>query len=117
MRVYLAGPMSGLPELNADGFRKAARYAKDQGWTVYNPHDTKPSHPGEACVTQAVTDLITHRGLSHTYTCWLAASMAEIPRCDALLMLPGWERSRGALIEWDHAVKRGMVIYYLPEEN
>jgi hypothetical protein len=116
MRVYLAGPMSDLPEYNADGFRKAARYAKAQGWTVFSPHDTKPSHGGQPCIGDPAT-WTYHRGLTHTYACWLAASMAEMVRCDALLMLPGWEDSRGARIEWDHAVKRGMVIYYLPEEN
>lgn len=114
MRVYLAGPMADLPDHNAEGFRKATWHAKNMGWTVYNPHNTRPSHGGQLCAGPEAP-LILHRGLSHTRSCWLAASMAEMPRCDAVLMLPGWEASRGATAEWDHAVKSGMVIYYMPD--
>lgn len=38
-------------------------------------------------------------------------SLAMMARCDAVLMLPNWRRSRGARIERWVAARRGMPVY------
>lgn len=44
---------------------------------------------------------------------WLAATIALLERCDAILMLPGWESSRGACAELERAQsKLGMRVFY-----
>lgn len=35
-----------------------------------------------------------------------------ISRCDAVLMLPGWERSKGSNIERDFALKKDIPVFY-----
>lgn len=37
MRVYIAGPMTGLPEYNFPAFHAAAKAWRDAGWEVLNP--------------------------------------------------------------------------------
>ncbi len=36
-RIYLAGPMTGLPDYNFPAFMKAAAYLRSQGAIVFNP--------------------------------------------------------------------------------
>ena len=45
------------------------------------------------------------------YETWMAQSFAVIGRCTALLMLPHWEQSSGALRERSWAESRGMPVY------
>jgi hypothetical protein len=60
------------------------------------------------------------QGFQHSdlpWEIWMLGDLAFIARMqpergDALLMLPGWEESRGACIERDYAVERGLDIYY-----
>jgi hypothetical protein len=113
MRVYLAGPMTGMAKWNVAGFRSAAAYARRQSWTPVSPIDTRPQHDGPCPVGEMQT---TEHG-THSYPCWFAASLAQMVTCDAVLMLPGWEDSRGAKAEWEHASRSGMTIHYLPTER
>ena len=39
-----------------------------------------------------------------------------IARCDAILMLPGWERSEGSQMEYRRATELGMPVYLSVEE-
>jgi hypothetical protein len=41
MRVYLAGPMTGMAKWNVAGFRSAAAYARRQSWTPVSPEDSR----------------------------------------------------------------------------
>lgn len=47
---------------------------------------------------------------------WLEATLEHLHRCDAILMLPGWEKSQGAVGEQAAAVKDGKPVFYsIPE--
>lgn len=48
---------------------------------------------------------------------WLKGDLEMLRRCDFVVMLPGWERSHGAMAERDFAVKRGIPVYYWPEDR
>ena len=41
-----------------------------------------------------------------------AYSMAWVPACDAMLMMPGWRDSAGAQAEFDFAAPLGMSVYF-----
>jgi len=45
MRIYIAGPMTGLPEFNYPAFNAAAEYLRSLGHHVENPAD----NPVPAC--------------------------------------------------------------------
>ena len=36
-KVYLAGPMRGLPRYNFDAFDRAAKYLREDGYAVFSP--------------------------------------------------------------------------------
>lgn len=92
MKIYLAGPMTGLPDLNFPAFHAAARALRAQGHEVVNP--------AEICPDKEMK--------------WADAmkrDIAELVTCDAVVVLPGWEKSRGASIEVDLAAKLELGVF------
>jgi hypothetical protein len=82
-RVYIAGPMTGLPEFNFPAFHAAAKAWREAGWEVFNPAE---SFDGR-------TDL--------AYRDYVAADLTALRSCDAIAMLDGWdgENARGSVWE------------------
>lgn len=79
-RIYIAGPMTGYPELNFPAFHAAAAQLRAAGFVAVNPAEINadPTAGWNQCMRQDIAQLVT---------------------CDALVLLPGWEHSRGATIE------------------
>lgn len=95
-RIYVAGPMTGLPDLNFPAFHAAATALRERGHAVVNPAEinTDPSACWHACMRADIRELVT---------------------CDAVALLPGWERSRGATLEHFLAVQLGMSVWRVEE--
>ncbi|KQR50128.1 DUF4406 domain-containing protein [Acidovorax sp. Leaf160] len=92
-RIYVAGPMSGYPQLNFPAFHAAAAALREAGHHVENPAEIN-ADPNAA---------------------WLDCMRADIARlvtCDAVYMLPGWEQSRGARIEQQLAAGLGLDVLH-----
>lgn len=91
MRVYIAGPMSGIQALNFPAFHAAAARLRAEGFDVVNPAEINPDPAAgwEACMRADIAQLIT---------------------CDAIALLPGWQRSRGATLEHHIATALGLAI-------
>lgn len=98
--------MTGLPEFNKAAFDAAAKYVESMGWTAVNPYHADPTHEG-AC-SKGTGD--RHE---HPWECWMKASLCMMLTCEAVLLLPGWENSRGATIEHDLAKQCGMQVSFL----
>lgn len=90
-RAYIAGPMTGMPDLNFPAFNQAAATLRASGFEVVNPAEINPDHTmeWEECMRRDI---------------------AELVRCDSIYMLPGWERSKGATLEHHIAERLGMLI-------
>jgi hypothetical protein len=88
-RLYLAGPMTGLPAFNFPAFHAEAARLRAIGYHVENPAENKapPCDTWEGYMRLAVAQLVT---------------------CDAVALLPGWQDSRGARIEQRLALDLGM---------
>lgn len=93
LRVYLSGAMTGMPELNFPAFHAAAARLRAQGWDVVNP---------------AELDAQDDKAL--TWTQYLRRDIRALVECDAIAMLPGWEKSRGATLEHHIASALGMPV-------
>jgi hypothetical protein len=48
---------------------------------------------------------------------WLAATLSILKRCDAIFMLPGWEKSQGSKLEHEQAEADGLPIFYATREG
>lgn len=92
-RVYLAGPMTGLPGFNYDAFNKVAERWRRDGWEVLNPAE----HFGGAL------------GLDRAV--YMRAGIEGVMKADAVAVLWGWEGSKGARLEVNVAMELGLPIY------
>lgn len=93
-RIYISGPMTGLPNFNYDAFNAAADRLRNAGWQeVINPAENFGGRKDLPRVT------------------YLRADVVMLAKCDAIAMLPGWEKSRGAKLEYMLACELGMKIF------
>jgi hypothetical protein len=92
-RIYLAGPMTGLPNHNFPAFDQAARRLEKAGWEVVNPADNFGGR----------TDL--------PRASYLRVDVALLLQCDALALLPEWEASSGAGLEYLLARELNLPVF------
>ena len=109
--IYLAGPMRGVPRFNADAFDMAEAMLSAHGFDVLNP---------------AQRD--REEGLDHALCPWGTEAESEAQgfdlgealsfdmdfiatKADAVVLLPGWMMSRGAVAELAVAKAVGIDVY------
>lgn len=90
-KIYLAGPMTGLPDFNYPAFHAAAARLRALGHEVLNPAE----NPVPPCGTWAG---------------YMRMALAQLVQCEAIALLPGWTESKGALIERWLAQVLGMEV-------
>jgi hypothetical protein len=111
-RVYVSGPISGLPLREAQAaFGAACDTLHALGYSTLNPFDIAP-WPGCACAAPAGDT--AGAGGSHTWSCYVRSDLASMLRCDAIWMLPGWEASAGARLELSVAAAAGLQVLHPP---
>lgn len=88
-RIYISGPMTGLPDFNYPAFNAEAARLRALGYHVENPAENPPQESWEAYIAVCIPQLLT---------------------CDAIALLPGWSESRGALWERYVASQEGITI-------
>lgn len=94
MKIYLSGKISGITFSEAE--RKFIYFEKNltnKGFTVVNPLKIEP-----------------FLGLN-LWICYMIADIWQMLKCDAVILLPDWEDSRGARIECRIAEFRNMQIF------
>lgn len=97
-RVYLSGPMTGIPDFNFPAFNAEASRLRALGYDVVNPVDINPdtTTPYNECLRNDLKALLT---------------------CDTIAMLPGYGASRGACLELSVARRIGMEVMYLAAQE
>ena len=93
--VYLAGPMSGYKNFNYDTFHAVAFALRARGVTVISPAENET---GVYAAAPAVEDVSPD-----VHAEYLRRGFAHVLRSDAVLLLPGWQRSHGTRHELDVA--------------
>jgi len=105
--IYIAGPMAGKPLYNFPAFDAAAAQLARDGWTPINPAqlDRDAGFDPER-------DPVTPEFLKEA----MKRDLLALLEADALALLPGWPKSKGALAEKAVAQWRGIPIYTLSEK-
>ena len=93
MKVYISGPMEGVEDY-LENFREAEENLLKLGQDVVNP----------ARLDKAV------KGCGLSREDYLDLDLALLRWCDAIVMLNGWQQSRGCNREYGYAIGRGMKI-------
>ena len=86
-RLYISGPMTGLPAMNYPAFHAEAARLRELGYIVENPAENTEQD---------------------SWLAYMRVSVRQMLTCDQVALLPGWKRSRGALIEHWIAIALGM---------
>ena len=98
MKVYIAGKMTGLPSFGAEEFRKAARVLRERDFEVVSPLEM------DEAVGITVDGLTGFEDLADQGFDIRSTLMADLEAVlfdvDAVVLLPGWRGSRGALAEY-----------------
>ncbi|WP_373874125.1 DUF4406 domain-containing protein [Pseudomonas tohonis] len=92
-RIYLAGPMTGLPEFNFPAFNAEAARLRAAGDAVTNPAE---------------------HGIIEGYEWadYMKLDIQMLAACCTIHLLPGWSQSRGANIEYRLAKDLGLHISF-----
>lgn len=95
--LYVAGPMSGVPEWNAPAFQVAADTLRAAGYEVIDPAE-RSRHLSDEEIDEV------------TYGEWLRGGLKELLKATGVALLPGWRDSRGASLERSVADALGMPV-------
>ena len=98
MKVYLASKMRGLPSFGAEEFRKAARVLRERGFEVVSPLEMDEDAGIYVDGLTGFEDLEDQGfDIRGTLANDLRVVLLDV---DAVVLLPGWTGSRGALAEY-----------------
>ena len=111
MKLYLAGPMRGRPFYNMTAFVRAGTFLHRRGHEVVSPVDLDReagidflSAPhGTEDVSVPISELI------------LRDVQAICDGCEGIVVLPGWEHSKGAQVEVALARFLDLPVFSLSE--
>jgi hypothetical protein len=95
MRVYIAGPMSGLPDFNYPAFFTAEEELRGAGHQPVNP-----ARLWNGCE-------------SPTWADYMRRGIEDVLTCEGIALLPGWGRSQGARLERKVAKALGLKVLAL----
>lgn len=92
MKLYVAGPMTGMPRLNFPAFRAAAASLYGRGFDVLDPS--------------------RHGGNLHGYDWadYMRLGLGDVLAADGVALLPCWENSKGATLEVHVAQSLAMPV-------
>ena len=93
MKVYVSGPMTGYPEFNYPAFEDACKRLRAVGYEVVSPHEVNPAD-----------------GTEHSWEWYLRRDIIALMDCDNIVVLPGWEQSKGARVETELGGVLGMSV-------
>lgn len=110
MKLYIAGPMRGYPELNFPAFRQATEALRKDGFEVVSPHEIDEA---EGLVVEAgrEDEILADFDLEAA----LRRDLQEVLAADGIVLLPGWWASQGARLEACVALTSGRAVFsWLP---
>lgn len=103
--LYVAGPYRGASKVriaqNISAARSVALEAARRGWMPMCPHMN----------TAHMEDDLPHLGDQF----WLQGTLELMRRCDALVLVPGWETSEGTQAEISEADRLRIPVYRSPD--
>jgi len=97
---YIAGPMTGIPQFNFPAFSEAAAALRSNGFEIIAPHEQDSPDVQAAALKSLDGALVDGQIAGETWGQILSRDVRLIAdRVGGIILLPGWEKSRGARLE------------------
>jgi nucleoside 2-deoxyribosyltransferase len=97
--IYLSGPMTGLPDFNRPAFDRAAETLRSKGYEVWSPAEA------------------FDRNVIMPRSYYMKEDIKALLECDTVMMLPDWESSRGARLEFEIAKELELPVLLLSADG
>ncbi len=91
-KIYISAPITGTTDY-MERFTEAEEALTREGWTVINPARVNAQLPADT-----------------THEEYMRMSLCMLSMCDAMIMLRGWNGSKGCKMEMDFAAGNGITI-------
>lgn len=106
--------MRGYPQFNFPAFMTAAKKLRKDGHTVFNPAEKDIEKHGDKIWKKSKGSLKEAEKQGFSLRDALGKDLAYICKsADAVALLPGWRRSKGATAERATAEALGLEVIYL----
>jgi hypothetical protein len=106
-KIYVAGPMTGIPGYNFDSFDRNAQFLADGGWDPISPADLDRQAGHNPNDPEWFERLFT----AEDYHAAMVRDYRALTECSAIAFIPGWEKSKGAALERAFANRLKLDMY------
>lgn len=106
--AYCAGPMRSYPRLNFPAFDTAKDWLILKGWKAISPADLDREAGISGFTTEFDDDFVKRA---------MRRDIQALTVCNAIVFLPGWEKSEGANAEKFVAEQIGLPMYLINLET
>ena len=94
MKIYISGAITGTDDY-MERFEKAEKELTEQGYSVINPAKVNAQLPEDTTDEE-----------------YMKMCFCMLDICEAIFMIQGWSKSRGAIREYGYALAKDMIIMY-----
>lgn len=118
MKAYLAGPMSGRPFYNFPLFIEATEKLRKAGWEIVSPVELDDPEVVEESMNSPTSEVLKGDAevAGQTWGDLLSRDVKVVSdECDAIVVLPEWEQSRGARLEVFVAMSNNYPVFFYGE--
>jgi hypothetical protein len=118
VRLYIAGPMTGIPQFNYQAFISAAADLRSMGFDVVSPAELDDPEDRAAALASPDGKMLTYTaGTGKTWGDFLARDVKLLADdgIEGIFVLPGWEKSKGARLETFVGHLNGLPIIRLSD--
>lgn len=115
-KIYIGGPMRGFEGYNFPAFDAAAEKLFNEGWYPVNPADVDRDcgyYPEEFPAGHNWNEVPEGMDLRDV----VRRDLDELVGCEAIFLLKGWEKSKGAKAELAVAIWLGLEILFEGQET
>lgn len=97
-KIYLAGPMTGIPQFNFPAFFEAAAALRECGFDVVSPAEIDCKEDGDSALQSKTGDA---KEANRSWGDFLSRDVKLLADTgiEGIVFLPDWEKSKGAKLE------------------
>lgn len=101
MKIYIAGPMSNIPQFNFPAFYAAAAALRAQDWEVVSPAEMDDQEDSGAALKSTDGDVNDRTIVKKTWGDFLSRDVKLLADTgiQGIIFLPDWQKSKGAKLE------------------